>query len=549
MTNKEIAAYFNNLAKLMELYGENPFRIKSYQNVYIQLRKLGDPLADMSATEMEALKGIGKGASSKITEILSTGKLAALEELKAKTPLGIQDMLRLKGFGPKKIKQLWKELGIESLGELWYACNENRLVELKGFGSKTQADLKKKVEYLQQTKGQHHYASILPKAKALLALIDKKIKPKRIELVGEMGRYCPIVSQVEVLLVADDLSALFETDLELTSNEGAIYKTNFEEVKVCIYTCGLDEFGSKQFRYTSTKPFLESFLAAAKEKEFQGLATEEEVFAKAKLPYIIPEWRDEPEVIQLAQHDKLTNDLIEEKDIKGVVHAHTTYSDGINTLEEMVNYAQTAGYEYFTVTDHSKAAFYANGLKPDRVLEQFAAIDALNAKMENFTIFKGIESDILNDGSLDYEEDLLQQFDIIIASVHTNLKMEETKATKRLITAIENPYTTMLGHPTGRLLLSRQGYPIDHRKIIDACAANQVSIELNANPYRLDLDYNWIPYALDKGILISINPDAHSTTGIHDIEYGVLAARKGRLTKAGCLNARDAKGFKAFLDR
>lgn len=547
MTNKEIAAHFNSLAKMMELFEENPYRIKSYQNVYIQLRKLGEPLAEMSTSEMEALKGIGKGASSKITEILQTGKLGALEELKAKTPPGIQDMLRLKGFGPKKIKQLWKELGIESVGELWYACNENRLVELKGFGAKTQEDLKKKVEYFQQSQGQNHYAAVLPKAEALLKLIKKKVKPAQMALVGEMGRFDPIVSQVEVLLETDNPDALFEKDLELLSQKENIYDSTYKDVAVRIYCCRGEEFGSKLFRYTSTKPFIDAFLAEAKAKEFQDLAKEEAVFEKAGLPYILPEWRNDGTAVALAKAGKLPTDVVTEQSIKGVVHCHTTYSDGINTLEEMANYAQAAGFEYMAVTDHSKSAFYANGLKPDRVLKQFAEIDALNAKMTDFKLFKGIESDILNDGSLDYEDELLKQFDFIIASVHTNLKMDEDKATTRLIKAIENPYTTMLGHPTGRLLLSREGYPVDHKKVIDACAANGVSIEMNANPYRLDMDYTWIPYATEKGVLISINPDAHSTQGIHDIKFGVLAARKGRLLVEHCLNTRGADGFAEFI--
>lgn len=231
--------------------------------------------------------------------------------------------------------------------------------------------------------------------------------------------------------------------------------------------------------------------------------------------------------------------LIEETDIKGVIHSHTTYSDGLHTLREMAEYSKSLGFEYIVITDHSKSAFYANGLKPERVLAQMEEIDALNAELAPFKIYKGIESDILGDGSLDYEEDILKQFDVIIASVHSNLKMDKEKATTRLINAIKNPYTTILGHPTGRLLLSREGYPIDHMAIIDACAEHQVAIELNANPYRLDLDYEWIPYAMEKGVKISINPDAHSKEGIHDIRYGVLAARKGGLTKEMCFNAAD----------
>ena len=242
-------------------------------------------------------------------------------------------------------------------------------------------------------------------------------------------------------------------------------------------------------------------------------------------------------------------ELINPTDIQGVIHSHTTYSDGINSLTEMAEAARAAGYSYIGITDHSKAAFYANGLSVERVLEQMAEIDQLNTQWDDFRILKGIESDILADGSLDYEEDILQRFDFVIASVHSNLRMDEAKATARLLAAIENPYTHILGHPTGRLLLSRPGYPIDHRKVIDACAANQVAIELNASPYRLDLDWTWIPYALEKGVLISINPDAHSIAGIQDIYFGTLAARKGGLTAERCLNARPADEFLAALKK
>jgi DNA polymerase (family 10) len=213
----------------------------------------------------------------------------------------------------------------------------------------------------------------------------------------------------------------------------------------------------------------------------------------------------------------------------------------------MAEYSKKLGYDYLGITDHSQAAFYANGLKEDRVTAQFAEIDALNEELAPFKIFKGIESDILNDGSLDYPTDVLRQFDFIIASVHSNLKMDKEKATNRLLKAIENRYTTILGHPTGRLLLSRPGYPIDHKKIIDACATYGVAIELNSNPYRLDIDWTWIPYALEKGVLISINPDAHSTGGIHDIHFGILPARKGRLTKKMCLNAKSVEEFAQFI--
>jgi DNA polymerase (family X) len=266
------------------------------------------------------------------------------------------------------------------------------------------------------------------------------------------------------------------------------------------------------------------------------------VFDKANLPFIAPELRENGSVLTLAAANQLP-DLINLGDIKGVIHTHTTYSDGLHSVEEMAKTAQHLGYQYIGITDHSKAAFYANGLKEDRVLAQWAEIDRLNSAFFNFKILKGIECDILNDGAMDYNEELLSGFDFVIASVHSNLKMNEEKATARLIKAVENQYVTILGHPTGRLLLSREGYPIDHEKVIDACAANGVSIELNAHPWRLDMDWTWIPRARERGVLISVNPDAHSTSGINDIRYGIMAARKGGLDAAGCLNARDVDGF------
>jgi len=546
MTNKEIAQQFSYLGSIMELHGENPFKIKSYANAYISLRKLGSPLSEMTDDEINATKGIGKSTAAKIRELLDTGKMEAIEKYKAKTPPGIAEMLNIKGFGPKKIKVIWKELKTETIGELLYACNENRLVELKGFGKKTQDALIAKLEYFLQSKGRYHYATLDATAQQLVALAQKLYPDNQVALTGKMRRKCNIVERIELLIDSASAPALLHADEALTLvSEGDNYIdcTTTNEYPVRIFFCEKSEFGSKLFRYSSAKGFIDGFLAKASSADFKGIETEEAVFEKAGIPFIQPELREQDWALELSEQPN----LIVDSDIKGVVHSHTTYSDGIATLKQMADYSKQLGYEYIVITDHSQAAFYANGLKPDRVLEQFGAIDALNAEMDDFHIFKGIESDILNDGSLDYEEDILKQFDVIIASVHTNLRMDEAKATQRLITAIENPYTTILGHPTGRLLLSREGYPIDHQSVIDACAANGVAIELNAHPWRLDLDWTWIPYALEKGILISVNPDAHSMEGIHDIKYGVASARKGGLTAAQCLNAKGVDAFREYL--
>jgi DNA polymerase (family 10) len=549
MTNKQIATAFRELGDLMELHGENPFKIRSYQNAYLTLRKLDQPLKDMSQVEMDAIKGVGSAIAAKIQELLLTGKMQTLEKYRAVTPPGVVEMLHIDGFGPKKVFSVWKDLGVESVGELLYAVNENRLIELKGFGKKTQDALKQKLEYYQRSKNQFHYATIEAEANNLLNYLQQKLPTVPLSLTGAMRRRANVVDAIEILVgTEEDLNEIFDNkNLTLQSQNDTVFTALTENTyPVIIYKCAPLKFGSKLFETTAAPAFQTAFLNQFSNIVSNEFSDETEVFKTANLPYIVPELRESAEILQQAAGGNLPV-LLEEKDIRGVLHAHSTYSDGINTLREMAVYTRQLGYAYLGITDHSKAAFYANGLQPERVLQQWAEIDALNKELAPFRIFKGIESDILNDGSLDYEEDILKGFDFIIASVHSNLRMDKEKATRRLLTTIENPYTTILGHPTGRLLLSREGYSIDHQQIIDACAANGVSIELNANPYRLDLEWTWIPYAMEKGVKIAINPDAHSREGIHDIHYGTLSARKGGLTAAACVNTMGVEAFAAYL--
>lgn len=550
MTNKAIAQHFRELGELMELHGENPFKIRSYQSAYRSLRAFEQPLSEMSAAEISGIKGVGKAISAKIEELLEKGEMATLEKYRAKTPEGIQEMLNIKGFGPKKIMAVWQGLGVESPGELLYAVNENRLVELKGFGAKTQEELRKKLEYYQKSKDRFHYASLEAEAEELEQAVKAALPDVPVSLCGALRRRAIVLDEIELLIGQIGGAATLEAQglaVGLTA-DGDSYsgKAASTEIPLRIYECAAADFGGSLFERTAAADFAQAFAELLPKAEWQGLAEEETLFERAGLPYLVPELQEQAWSLQLAQAGQVPK-LIEAQDIKGVVHAHTTYSDGANSLRDMAEYAKAQGFGYLGLTDHSKSAFYANGLQPERVFQQMAEADALNEELAPFRIFKGIESDILNDGALDYEEEVLKAFDFIIASVHSNLRMDEAKATQRLIAAIENPYTTILGHPTGRLLLSRQGYPIDHRKVLDACAANGVAVELNANPYRLDIDWTWIPYALERGVRLCINPDAHSKEGIHDIRYGLLAARKGGLSAADCLNTLDAAGFADFL--
>lgn len=544
MTNKEIARAFQDLAAIMELHEENAFKIKTYQNAYITLRKLETPLADCPLPVMQAIKGIGKSTAEKIMELLQTGQLQAFQTYAQKTPAGVIKMLQIKGLGVKKIHAIWKQLGIETIGELLYACAENRLIELHGFGKKTQTEIQKVLEYYFKSEHQIHFATVEATAHHFLNLLKKMFPNAPIAFVGAFRRKLPVIERVEILLGLNPLEINELEGLKTIQKKEQQYVFTPETLdntieSAILYTCEPNDFGSKQFLYTGTRPFLDAFVQQTQGISFKNLPTETTVFEKANIPYLDPVLRENADFILKKQRPQ----LITVADLQGVIHTHTTYSDGLNTLSEMAHYAKTKGFKYIGITDHSKAAFYANGLKEERLYQQWAEIDALNKTFTDFKILKGIESDILNDGSLDYAEDILKQFDFIIASIHTNLKMDIDKATTRLIKAIENPYTTILGHPTGRLLLSREGYPIDYQKVIDACAANRVAIELNAHPYRLDLDWTKIPMAMDKGVLIGIHPDAHSCAGIDHVQYGVFAAQKGGLEPKNCLNCLNINDF------
>lgn len=536
MTNKQIALAFDELANLMELHEEDPFRIRSYASAYLTLRKLDSPLAELTDTELKSIKGVGPAIAGKIRELLETGQMATLEKYRAQTPAGVREMLEIGGFGPKKVRQVWQEMGIENPGELWYACNENRLVEYKGFGLKTQEDLKNKLAYFFSSRGKLHLDTALAEAEAVCNFLISQYPNIQIAPVGEVRRRCPVVESVEVLAAFDgDLRSAFEgSDFVAEKREdGKIILRKGEGATVVLHQCSPEEWGSKLFKHTGAPAFLEAFVQENPGMDFKNLSNEEAVFEKTKQSFVVPELRENAEILQ----GKIQPQLIQGQDLKGILHVHTTYSDGLHSLREMCEHTRSLGYAYIGITDHSQSAFYANGLKPDRVLAQMEEIEKLNAELAPFRIFKGIESDILNDGSLDYDDALLEQFDFVIASVHSNLRMNIEKATERVVRAIEHPCTTILGHPTGRLLLSREGYPLDWDAVFEACAKHKVSIELNAHPRRLDIDWTLIPRALAHGISISINPDAHSKDGILHTRYGVMVARKGGLTAAGCLNA------------
>lgn len=553
MENKEISRTLKLLSQLMELHQENPFKIKSIANASFKVDKLPFKLKDKSPQELETIDGIGKSTAAKITELLQSGTLAELNQLIAQTPEGIIEMLSIKGLGPKKIEIIWNELGIENIGELYYACNENRLIEAKGFGLKTQEEIKKAIEFKMANAGRFLFAKIenlaADYAQHFQTLLQKNDKNASVNISGDFRRKCEIIEDLTYLLISSSpihSSVLLSDEFDLISESKDYLELKDKNgITLKCFFSSPEEAAWKLFETTGSEEHVEKVKNLIKNQ--QNYTSEKEIYATAGLDFIEPELRENHQELEWAKSHQLPK-LITYSDLKGTLHNHSTWSDGVHSMEEMALYCRDElGLSYLGMCDHSKTAVYASGLSIERVLQQHEEIDHLNKNLAPFKIFKGIESDILGDGSLDYPDEILEKFDFVVASIHSNLKMDEEKATQRLINAIENPFTTILGHPTGRLLLSRSGYPLDFKKIIDACAANKVVIEINANPLRLDLDWRWHQYALEKGVMLSINPDAHRNEGFSDMQYGIYVARKGGLTAEQCFNSLNLQQISAYF--
>jgi DNA polymerase (family 10) len=559
MQNSEIADLLNTTSRLMELHGENSFKARSYQSASFRIDKMKLPLQNMNEEELSNTEGIGQSLGRKIFQILNTGTFPELEELLNKTPDGVMEMMQIKGIGPKKVAVLWKELGVESPGELLYACNENRLLALKGFGAKTQEQIIKSIEFKNAAKGQFLYPDAELSGQELAGILKTLSGISNISESGELRRRCEIVTLLEYVISPAEICSSVQAELRakgiITSllqgeSDSRLQGTTEEGIPFLLHFCNDKVFVSTLWTTTGSvthiarmqdqMPALSENLLMAKD--------EEEVYKLADVHFVIPEMR-EAETTLLPLTNKAPAELVSMASLQGILHNHSNWSDGINTLEEMAEGCKSLHKTYFGICDHSRSAVYANGLSAERVKAQHLEIEQLNQQLAPFKIFKGIESDILTDGSLDYPEEVLASFDFVVASVHSGFRMDEQRATERLIKAIHNPYTTILGHCTGRLLLSRPGYPIDHKAVIDACAEAGVILELNAHPYRLDIDWRWIEYALSKNVMISINPDAHSVEGFHSLYYGVNSARKGGLPVEMTFNARPLEFVEEWFKR
>jgi DNA polymerase (family X) len=583
MSNEEIVEILEMTVKLLELHNADAFKTRAFSTAAFNLERFKDAeIASLPAEELTKIQGVGKSTAVKIVQLVNTGHLPELDELVAQTPAGVLEMFKIKGIGPKKIGTIWRDLGITTVEDLKTACENGQIAKLKGFGEGTQQKILASLAFLQSQVGKLR----MDKGEALAGLILEELQPHfaKIAITGEVARKCEIVETIQLLIGTESpvaaarainevpwlvqnekesspfawrgkiLDRSAASDLPPQGEEIEVKKTL--EIRVEILFTTPERFENERFILDGTEAHLaqktptgSTLLSVA--MGWSAFQSAEEIYQKASLPFVVPEMRE-----GRGEFDWLTTnkneDLIAWDDLRGILHNHSTYSDGKHSLEQMARFCQELGFEYLGIADHSQTATYAQGLSEERVEQQHKEIERLNQVFAEtfpkpFKILKGIESDILGTGALDYPEEILKTFDFVVASVHSNLTMSLEKATSRLLRAIENPYTTILGHPTGRLLLAREGYPIDHQTIIDACAQNGVVIEINASPWRLDLDWRWIRYCMEKGVMLSINPDAHHKDGYYDMHYGISVARKGGLTKAMTFNALTLVEIESYL--
>jgi|SRR5579883_91648 len=542
-----VARSLRELGQRLELEGGNPYRARAYSRAADNLSLSPLPLAQLVAEErLREIPGIGEALAAVITRIFETGDHPRLAEMREKVPESVLGMLHIPGLKPDRVRKLHKELGIASVADLEDAARSGRLAAAKGFGPAFQAKILQGLEMSRRPPGRHIHRAAAALRFAADAVAREHPSWTDIVPAGEFRRGCELIGPLSLVAV----------DPHLRGGDRTVEQGD----ALVVHVTSPQRFGIALLRATGSADHLDALHALARRKKLSldadGLRksgrviaqrTEEEIYAALGLPYIAPELRETGREVKLALEGGLP-ELVIPEDIRGVLHAHTLESDGRDTLEAMAEASRKRGYAYLGLTDHSQTAHYAGGLKADEVKAQQRAIDRLNKRYGGgFHVFKGIESDILGDGSLDYPTDVLASFDLVIASVHSKFRMGRKEQTDRIVKAVENPHTTILGHMTGRQLLRRPGYELDVERVLRACAQHGVAIEINANPWRLDMDWRWCELALELGCLFSINPDAHSTEEIDNIRWGVLMARKGAVPKDRVLNALGLREFRAYL--
>jgi DNA polymerase (family 10) len=568
MDRKDVASALEEVAVLLELKGENPFKIRAYNQAARTISNLEADLSELVAGGgLSQIKGVGKTLAAQVTQLVETGRLEYAEELKASFPSGLLEILSVPGLGPKKVKTLYEDLGIGNLGELEYACRENRLVTLKGFGAKTQANVLKGIDDLKKYRGRFLWAEAEPTALGLVETLAGCPGVGRVEAAGSFRRRKEVVKDLDLVAATKEPQRVTQFIKELDQVESI---ESAGETKVTFrLKAGLnvdlrlvpeEAFAFALHHFTGSKEHNTQMRRRAKERGFKlneyglfdeaggvrGARDEGEVFGLLDLPFIPPELREGLGEIEAAEAGTLP-ELIEPTDLKGLFHVHSNFSDGVMSVAEITARCQELGYGYVGLSDHSRTAFYAGGMTLEDLDRQQAEVDKARLAHPGFHLFWGIESDILPDGSLDYPEEVLARFDFVIASVHSNFKMSGRDMTARLVKAARNPYTTILGHVTGRLLLAREPYELDLDAVLAAAAENGTVMEINANPHRLDLDWREMRRARKLGLKMMICPDAHSAQGLGDARFGIMAARKGWLTRGDVLNCLTGEEMALYL--
>ena len=570
MDKKAVAEVLEQIAAFLELKGENPFRIRAFRTAARAIAGFnGDLRQGLEDGSLAAAKGVGPATLQIAAELINTGRAGMLEELREQIPPGLLEMLSIAGLGVAKIRQIHDVLGIDSLPELEAAAMDGRLAKLPRFGQRTSENILKSIAFLRQASAyrlSHHAAD---EAEGLRAALAKLPGVTAALIAGDVRRRTEVVRDLLMVLVADvapgdlfkrlsqhpgvhEFAGQDERRLTLRFAGGAtaqiVVTTPVNVGAVLVQATGSEQHVSQLAAHAAARGLSLTGAALWRGSEFVYTPDEESLYRALGLAYIEPELREGRGEIAAAERGELPR-LVERGDLRGFLHCHTKYSDGSNSVEELALACKTAGYEWIGITDHSQAAAYAGGLKPEDLLRQADEIDDVNARLEGIRVLKGVEADILADGRVDFEERVLERLDFVIASIHSRFNMTAAEMTSRLLTAMDNPYLTVIGHPTGRLLLSRDPYGLDLDLVIEKAAQNAVALEVNADPHRLDLDWRVLKRVREGGVMISIGADAHSVAGIGHVEHGVGMARKGWLAPADILNTRSAKEFTTWAAR
>jgi DNA polymerase (family 10) len=563
MDRTGVARSLEEIAAYLELQGENPFRVRAFNAAARSVLGVpGDLDASIADGTLARTRGIGPAILQIVTELVQSGRCEMLERLREDVPSGMVDMLGIPGLGVAKIRQIHATLQVDSLPELEAAARDGRLAALPRFGQRTADKILKGIAFLRQANQwrlSHHAAQ---EAEAFREAFARLPHVLAVHVAGEVRRRNEIVGELVCVLVADipaqdvirqlgtmpgvgDIGGEDERRVTLRFAGGSGVQVVITPPQnlgaVLVQATGSDGHLAALAGHAAAKGFNLAGTALWHGSQFVPTPTEAALYAALDLPWIPPELRETGDEV-----GRPVPPLVERGDLKGFLHCHTKASDGSNTIEQLVQACRAAGYRYLGITDHSRAAAYAGGLAPDAIRAQWDEIDAVNATLTDFRVLKGIESDILVDGALDYPDDLLAGFDFIIGSIHSRFNLTREEMTERVCRAMESPYLTILGHPTGRLLLSRPSYPLDMERVLATAAAQQVAVEINADPHRLDLDWRELAQARRDGVMISIGADAHNIAGLANIDYGVGIARKGGLGPANLLNTRSVEGFLDF---